>query len=143
MTELKILVFLHIIAASIWAGGYIILSISILPKSIRQKSTDLIQNFNKSFHTISMIALTIQIITGFRLATLLLPMSNWAEFSNPVALGINTKFLLLFLTVISIIIEKIYLKKSNNINFTAFMIIFITILSVIFIYTGISIRIGS
>jgi len=143
MTELKILVFLHIIAATIWAGGYIILTITILPKSIRQKSTDLIHNFNKSFHTLSMIALGFQVITGFRLATLLLPMSKWAEFGNPVALGINTKFFLLILTIIAIIIEKVYLKKSKGIRLIAVLIVFITIISLIFIYTGISIRIGS
>ena len=143
MNELKILVFLHILAASIWAGGYIILSVSILPKSLRQKSKDLLLNFHKSFLTLGMIALAFQILTGFRLATILLPMSKWADFGKPIALGINTKFLLLILTIIATFIEGKLAYKSNNLKFIATMIIVVTILSLLFIYTGISIRMGS
>ena len=61
------LLLLHILAATIWTGGHIVLSVVILPKVLKERSPQLLLDFESVYEKIGMPALIIQIITGVML----------------------------------------------------------------------------
>ncbi|MBI2522263.1 MAG: CopD family protein [Bdellovibrio sp.] len=67
-----ILIFLHLIGASIWVGGHLILAIGILPKALKANDPSIIQDFEAVFENIGIPALITQVITGLSLAYLML-----------------------------------------------------------------------
>ena len=63
MTLHHILLIIHLIAATIWIGGHLTLSIVFLPVALRKKEPLIILNFEKKFEPLgisSLIALIIQ-----------------------------------------------------------------------------------
>ena len=91
---------LHILAATIWTGGHIVLSVVVLPKVLRERSPARLLEFESVYEKIGMPALIIQVITGLFLAYRMLPdVSQWLDFSNPIAHPILLKLSLLTLTL--------------------------------------------
>lgn len=70
--EKIVLLVLHILGASIWIGGLLIFTLGVIPNAKKQNNGSLITNFEKSFHILGMVALTVQLLTGFRLAMIYL-----------------------------------------------------------------------
>src|SRR3546814_15667120 len=68
-----ILLLLHILGATIWTGGHIIVSVTVLPRALRQGAPEVLLNFESMFEKIGMPALVVQIITGPILAYRFLP----------------------------------------------------------------------
>ena len=66
---------LHILAATIWTGGHIVLSVVVLPKVLRERSPARLLEFESVYEKIGMPALIIQVITGLFLAYRMLPIS--------------------------------------------------------------------
>ncbi len=58
------LIVLHLIFATIWIGGHLILLISILPKAIKEKNSQFLLNFESIYEKIGIPSLILQIITG-------------------------------------------------------------------------------
>lgn len=63
-----ILLVTHLLAATVWTGGHIVLSVVILPKVLKQQSPSALLEFESVFEKIGMPALVLQIITGAMLA---------------------------------------------------------------------------
>ena len=76
---------LHILAATIWTGGHIVLSVVVLPRVLRERSpARLSLEFESVYEKIGMPALIIQVITGLYLAYRTLPdVSQWLDFPTP------------------------------------------------------------
>jgi hypothetical protein len=142
MSELKILIFLHILSATIWVGYYLLLAFKTLPMALKNNDFGVMQSFEKPFHNLTMIALLVQVLVGFRMAMLLLPMKQWFNFSDPISSGITLKFILLGLLIVLIGLNKSVFYKRRNLKAAAIINYLITVISVLFIYTGISIRFG-
>jgi len=140
------LLLLHLLAATIWTGGHIILSTVILPRVLREKSPDLLLEFEQKYEKIGMPALVVQVITGLMLAHNLVPdFSLWFDMSNPVSHGIAAKLLLLFLTVcfaLSARFRVIPNLSEKNLVTMACHIVPVTILSILFVVVGVSFRTG-
>ena len=68
-----ILLLLHILSATIWTGGHIVLSVVVLPTALKEKSPERLIDFESVYKTIGMPALIVQVVTGIMLAHRLLP----------------------------------------------------------------------
>lgn len=136
------LLLIHVLAATIWTGGHIILSFVVLPKVLKEQSVERLLEFESAYEKIAMPALIVQIISGLMLAHTLLPdVSLWLDFSNPLAHGITAKLLLLALTAIFALDARFRvipnLSKKSLVDM-AWHIVPVTIFSILFVVVGIS-----
>ncbi len=142
----KVLVLLHTLSATIWTGGHLILAIMVLPKALRNKDPDLVENFEENFETLGLISLGIQIITGLGL--------TWVYFPHFQGLWSGDSFLsryiliklgLLLLTVILAIHARLFIiphLSTETMNSLAWHIVGITSIGVLFVVFGVGIRVG-
>lgn len=141
-----LLLLLHILAATVWTGGHIVLAVVVLPRVLRERSPEQLLNFESVYEKIGMPALIIQVITGFMLAYRMLPdVSEWFNLNNPVAHVLAVKFILLALTVgfaIDARFRVIPVLSEKNLNVMAWHIVPVTIFSVLFVIAGVSFRTG-
>lgn len=142
----KYILLLHILGATIWTGGHLILSFVILPKALKKRSVEIVNNFETPFEKIGIPALIIQVLTGLHLAYTLLPdFSLWFSFSSSTSKLIAYKLILLLLTIILALDARLRLipkLKKENLNSLAWHIITVTIISVLFVVVGTSFRTG-
>ncbi|WP_406611171.1 copper resistance protein CopD [Agarivorans sp. JK6] len=142
----SLLLLAHLIAATIWTGGHIVLCLVILPKVLRAKSPEMLLDFEQAFEKVGMPALIIQVITGLLLAYHWLPdVSLWFSMSNPISHGIAGKLILLALTFGLALDAKLRVLpklSSNNLWDMALHIIAVTLLSVGFVALGLSFRLA-
>ena len=136
----------HLIAATIWTGGHIVLSTCVLPRVFRERSPAELLRFEGAYERIGMPALVVQVVTGLLLAHGFLPdFSLWFDLSNPVARGICLKLTLLALTVglaLDARLRVIPRLSERNLTDMAWHIVPVTVLSVLFVLTGVSFRTG-
>lgn len=141
-----IVLLLHILGATIWTGGHIVLAIVILPRVLREQSPEQLLKFESVYEKIGMPALFVQIITGLFLAYRMLPdVTQWFNFANPIAHGITAKLLLLTLTAglaIDARLRVIPALSKNNLVDMAWHIVPVTVFSVLFLVVGVSFRAG-
>src|SRR5512143_3902120 len=94
-----ILLVLHVLAATVWTGGHLVLALTILPRALKEKAPSEIRRFESAYERIGIPALLIQLITGVGLAHRLIPnVSQWFLGENPVARLICAKLVLLAVT---------------------------------------------
>ncbi|HHJ52306.1 MAG TPA: copper resistance protein CopD [Caldithrix abyssi] len=141
-----LLLALHILAATIWTGGHIILSLVILPKAMKNRDLPELMNFEAAYERIGIPALLIQVVTGIMLAYRILPdVSLWFDLSNPIALSITLKLSLLTLTALLALDARFRvipkLSESNMVGL-AWHIIPVTIFAILFVLVGVSFRTG-
>ncbi|MBW8190568.1 CopD family protein [Neiella marina] len=140
------LLLLHLLAATIWTGGHIILATVILPKALRQRSVAHLQNFETAYERVGMPALIVQIITGLMLAYRLVPdIGGWFNPANPLAHIIMAKLTLLGLTLALAIDARFRVIPNltpDKLVDMAFHIVPVTLISILFVVVGISIRTG-
>ncbi len=100
---------LHLIGASLWVGGHLILALGILPQALREGSTKRILEFEARFKMLGHSALGIQLLTGIELARRLQPkMGEWFSFGSPLDRTIFAKLVVLGLTLLL----AIHMKKK-------------------------------
>lgn len=90
---------LHLLAATIWTGGHIILSTLILPRALREGDPRILLDFEQGYERIGMPALVVQVLTGLWMASQQLSPEDWLAFGSPQSHLIAAKLLLLGLTV--------------------------------------------
>ncbi|WP_420807246.1 copper resistance protein CopD [Alteromonas facilis] len=136
----------HILGATVWTGGHIVLALAVLPRVLKEKSPQRLLEFESAFERIGKPAMLIQIVTGLLLAHRLLPdISLWLDWSNPISRVIAIKFILLTLTILLAVDAKLrVLPKLSQQNLwdMALHIIAVTLLSIIFVIVGVSFKTG-
>jgi|SRR5690554_644779 len=141
-----LLLLLHILAATIWTGGHIVLAVVVLPKILRERSPEALLSFESVYEKIGMPALIVQIITGIMLAHRLVPdVTQWFNPANPAALGIMAKLGLLALTMgfaIHARLRVIPKLSAETLKLMAWHIVPVTIFSILFVFVGVSFRTG-
>jgi putative copper export protein len=135
---------LHVLAATIWTGGHLVLAITILPRVLREKSpTDLLR-FESGYEKVGVPALVIQVITGLLLAHNLMPdIAMWFSFDNPISRLILLKLGLLLATILFAIDARLRIIPNlteENLLPLAYHIIPVTVISVLFVIVGVSFR---
>lgn len=137
---------LHVLAATVWTGGHLVLALTVLPRILKERSPAELLRFEAAYERIGIPALLIQVATGIWLAHRLVPdVGQWLAFDNPVARLIGFKLLLLVVTVALAadarlrIIPKL---SQDNLPSLAWHIVPVTVVSVLFVVVGVSFRTG-
>jgi putative copper export protein len=143
----SLILLLHILGATIWTGGHIVLSCVVLPQSIREKSPAKLMSFESGFEKLGIPALVIQVLTGFWLAYNLLPEpAGWFSAGNVVSRLILIKLILLVLTVIFALDARLRLipklRQGHPVTL-AYHIILVTVVSVLLVAIGVAFRTGA
>ena len=140
------LILAHILGATVWTGGHIVLSLAVLPRVLKENSPERLLEFESAFERIGKPAMLVQIISGLLLAHRLLPdVYLWLDWSNPVSRVVGMKLMLLALTILLAADAKLrVLPKLSNKNLwdMAAHIIAVTLLSVLFVIVGVSFKTG-
>jgi len=139
---LKITIFVHIIAATIWTGGHLILASRYLPRALRKNDFQIIKGFESQFEPIGLPALLILVVTGIYMATQYVP--DFFEFNikSHYTRHLFFKFVLLSATFILALHARLVLIPKKALKPLAIHIIVVTLLSVLFVFVGFSIRTG-
>jgi putative copper export protein len=136
--------FFHIIGATVWTGGHLILASRILPQALRKKDPAILKAFEEKFEAIGIPALLIQVISGIWLAYYYVPdLALWFSFNGVITSHIFIKLILLLSTIILAIDARFRLiprLSQKNLASMGWHIILVTILSVLFVLTGVSLR---
>lgn len=137
---------LHLLAATIWTGGHLVLALSILPGALKHRSPEIIHQFESVYERIGIPALLILVMTGFWLAYQRLPdVGDWFGFDNPNAVLISAKLILLGATTAFAIDARLRLIPNldeSRLSALAWHIIPVTFLSVLLVITGVGFRTG-
>ncbi|WP_148715730.1 CopD family protein [Chitinolyticbacter meiyuanensis] len=141
-----LLLLLHVLGATIWTGGHIVLSVVILPRALREKSPAQLLQFESVYEKIGLPALVAQIITGIALAHQMLGSTDqWFDFTNPVYHVVAVKLFLLSLTVALAIDARLRViphLTEHNMKSLAWHILPVTAISILFVAAGVSFRTG-
>ena len=140
-----VILLLHLLAATVWTGGHLILATVILPRALKQNSLTELMQFESAFERIGVPALLIQVASGLWLAYALIPIGGWFDLTNPVARPIVLKLILLALTIglaVDARIRVIPKLSVQTLHSLAWHIIAVTVIAVLFVATGISFRTG-
>lgn len=91
---LNYILILHLLGATVWTGGHLILTLVVLPKALLSQNIDGLRQFEQLFERIGMPALVLQIITGFWMAYQLLPnIAAWFKLDNDFSILISLKLI--------------------------------------------------
>jgi len=138
--------FLHVLGATLWTGGHLVLALVVLPRALSNREPRLLLEFESGYEKIGMPALVVQVVTGFMLAHKLMPdWTHWFSAENPVSRLLLVKLTLLVLTLGLAAHARLYLIPrlgTGNLNLLAGHIITITLLAVLFVAAGVSFRSG-
>ena len=142
--EFKFLLLIHLIGASVWTGGHLILSLTILPKALKNKELKPIQDFESSFERVGLPALLLQVITGIRMAYIYQPnIAEWFQFSSHLNTQIGIKVILLITTIALAIHARLFIiprLTKASLPQLAYHIIGVTVLSLCFVFIGLNVR---
>ncbi len=142
MLYIKFVIFLHILCATIWTGGHLILSIGFLPAAMKKSDFNIIESFESRYERIGIPALLILLITGVILTFYYTPEFLQFDLSDHYTKHIFLKFVLMLATIGLAIHARFFLIPKKNLNSLSWHIIAITSLSVLFVFTGFSVRTG-
>lgn len=141
---LKWLIIFHVLGATIWVGGHLLLCVRYLPEALKNKDPEIIKAFEKRYEIIGLPSLLIQVITGIWMAISVYHV-NLFGFSNPIETAVSIKLILLLIIVLLAIDVRLFIfprVTKDNLWLLASHIIAVTIISVLFLYYGVTIRLG-
>jgi putative copper export protein len=141
-----IVLLLHILGATIWTGGHLVLSVAVLPRVLRERSAAELIRFESAYERIGIPALLTQVATGLWLSYRLLPdVGAWFAFQEPASLPIAIKLGLLATTLglaMDARLRMIPNLTDDRLTAMAWHIVPVTIVSVLFVVTGVAFRTG-
>lgn len=135
----------HLLGASIWIGGHLILLFRYVPSALWKKDLKSLQEFENRFEVIGIPALAIQILTGIWMGLTILPFSGWFDFSNPISRVLGIKLSLLLLTAVLAVDARLRViprLTEKNVTSLVWHIVPVTLISVLFAVAGLLFRWG-
>ena len=142
----NILIIIHVLAATVWAGGHLILAIVFLPKALKTKDIETIRSFKEKYELIGIPALIIQIASGLWLSFIRIPnFFDWFDHSYFVPINISIKLALIIITLLLALDARLRIipkLSKDNITQLAYHIIPVTIIAVLLVIIGVSFRFG-
>ncbi len=142
----KLLVVLHILGATVWTGGHLVLAVTVLPKALKNREPDSIANFEDNFEWFGLSALLLQVITGLWLTWIYFPgFQNFWKFDSFLSVYIGIKLGLLLLTIALAVTARFFIVpklNKDNLNSLAYHIVAVTFLAILFAIFGAGIRLG-
>lgn len=140
------MLFIHLIAGSVWVGGHLVLALSLLPEAIAKRDPELIDGFERIYERIGLPALVVQVLTGLWLAHEIMPgIETWLEWSDPVALTISLKLACLAATIALAVHARLVIIPRLNaaqLPMLGAHIVAVTALALVFVWLGLAFRHG-
>ncbi|MEO8237798.1 MAG: CopD family protein [Flavobacterium sp.] len=143
-----LLLIIHLLSATIWVGGHLLLAFGYLPQALKEKNQNIILNYERKYEPVGMTALVLLVITGILMAYQYgVSIEYWFQFETPIEKVVSTKLALLFLTVLFALSAQFRvlpkLKKSNDkLPEMTFHIVSVTIIGVLMVIFGSFVRFG-
>ena len=141
-----LMLLLHILAATIWTGGHLVLSLVVLPRVLKNKSPAELLRFESGYEWIGIPALLVQVTTGLWLAYSLVPdVSQWFSFQTGVSRVIAFKLTLLAATIALAADARLRIVPNlseDKLVALAWHIVPVTVVAVLFVVVGVSFRTG-
>jgi putative copper export protein len=142
----QLFLILHLVAATIWVGGHLILAIRFLPQALKKKDASVLKNFKDKFEPVGLPALLVLVVTGIAMAyDYNVTFTQWFSFSNSIEKVVSIKLLLLFTTVILAVNAQLRVfpkLSSDSLLPVAIQIVAVTLLGVAMLVMGSWVRIG-
>ena len=142
----KILIVLHILGATVWSGGHLVLAATILPQALEQRDPDRIHQFEEHFEGFGLMALLLQVVTGLWLTWIYFPdFQNFLTFDSYLSIYIGIKLLLLLGTLVLALHARFFIIPNltkETLNSLAYHIVGVTTLAISFVIFGAGIRVG-
>lgn len=148
MSEIHLLLILHLLGATIWVGGHIILSVVILPQVWKGKAIAKLFAFEEQYEWIGMPALGILLLTGVRMAYLYnVKLDTWFTFQTPIERVISLKLACLIAIVLFALSAQFYVlprlkKDAQKLLLMTFHILSVTAISILMLVLGSFVRYG-
>lgn len=140
---MKWLILFHVLGATIWAGGHLILSLAFLPQALKHRDISIILNFEKYFERIGLPTLLVQAVTGVSMALIYVPFSAWGSLETSHHVYLWIKLGLLIATLALGIHARLFIiprLTAEKLSLLALHIILVTMLGVALVITGMSFR---
>ena len=141
-----LMLFLHVLGATVWTGGHLVLAVTWLPRVLRERSPEQLLRFEQGYERIGMPALVLQIVTGLWMAYQMVPsVAQWLSPDTPVARAIALKLVLLLCTALIAAhasLRVIPRLSADTLPLMAWHVGAVTLLSVGFVAVGVSLRFG-
>jgi len=143
-----LLLVIHLLSASIWVGGHLLLCFAYLPQALKEKDPKIILNYERKYEPVGMTALALLVITGILMAYKYgVSFEYWFQFSTPIEKVISSKLILLLLTVAFALSAQFRVlpklkTDSSKLPEMTFHIVSVTIIGVLMLIFGSFVRFG-
>jgi putative copper export protein len=140
---MKWLVLLHVLGATVWVGGHLILTLGFLPAALKSQNPVIVQRFEEHYERVGIPALLLQLVTGVWMATLYVPFASWFSLATPHHTLLWLKFFLLACTLGLAVHARFFIipkLKPQNLSLLALHIISVTLIGMAFVVVGLSFR---
>jgi len=145
-TVYRLLVILHLLGATVWVGGHLVLSLVVLPRALRTRDASVVAEFESGYERIGLPALLLQVITGVWLALHWVPdIRTWLAPASLHGWLVLVKLGLLAATLALAAHARFRLVPTLDagaLSTLAFHIVGVTLLGVAMLITGVAIRTG-
>lgn len=141
----SIALILHLLAATVWTGGHLVLATSVLPRALADRDPAILKTFEQGYERIGIPALLIQVISGLWLASLQLSPAQWLDLETSQSRLIAAKLGLLALTAAFALDARLRLiprLSEATLPEMAWHIWPVSLCSVLFVLAGAGFRLG-
>jgi putative copper export protein len=143
-----LLLIIHLLCASIWVGGHLLLVFGHLPQALKEKNQNIILAYERKYEPVGMTALVLLVVTGIMMAYKYgVSIEYWFHFATPIEKVVSTKLLLLLLTVLFALSAqfRVLPKLKNNpdkLPEMTFHIVSVTLIGILMLVVGSFVRYG-
>jgi putative copper export protein len=142
----RLLVMLHVLGATIWVGGHLVLALVVLPRALRNRDASVIREFEAGYERIALPALLVQALTGVWLALRWVPQVG--DWFTPVSLHaqlILIKLVLVAATVALAAHARVRVLPgldATTLPLLGYHVVGVTVLGVALLVIGVALRTG-
>ncbi|MBW1656136.1 MULTISPECIES: CopD family protein [Flavobacterium] len=143
-----LLLIIHLLSATIWVGGHLLLVFGFLPQALKEKNQNIILDYERKYEPVGMTALVLLVITGILMAYKYgVSIEYWFQFETPIEKVVSTKLALLLLTVLFALSAQFRVlpkleKGAEKLPEMTFHILSVTIIGVLMVVFGSFVRYG-
>jgi putative copper export protein len=131
---------LHLIGASVWFGGHVVLLLCVVPEALSTHDPEVVIRFERPYERVGVPALLLQLITGLWLAHRYIPgVMDAFAFDDPLRRAVAVKLLLLVLTLVTGLHARSRIIPSltaARLPFLAVHVLLITTLGLVMLVVG-------
>lgn len=135
----------HVLGATIWTGGHLVLALGVLPGALHARDPAPVEAFEARYERVGLPALAVQVATGLWMAARVVPPSRWFDPATPGAPYILAKLALLAATIALAAHARLRIVptlRAETLGALAAHVAAITAVGVLFVAAGVGLRTG-